>query len=99
MDILQDYYGMGEDTKILSKNGYDDDPVQEEVCEGELSQDECRAFRGLAARLNYMASDNMYVQFPAKEICRNMSNPGVRDFMKIKRVVRFLKGVGRVKLL
>ena len=57
-----------------------------------MSQEECRAFRGLAARLNYMAVDNMFVQFPAKEICRNMSNPSVRDFMKVRRVVRCLNG-------
>ena len=61
--------------------------------------EECKAFRMLAARLNYMAQDNPWLQFPAKEICRNMANPGTNDFLKIKRVVRFLKGAGEIKLL
>ena len=53
----------------------------------------------LAARLNYMAQDNPWLQFPAKEICRNMANPQAGDFGKIKKVVRFMKGSGEVKFL
>ena len=45
----------------------------------------------LAARLNYMAQDNPMIQFPAKEICRSMSNPSAQDFLKVKRLVRFIK--------
>jgi hypothetical protein len=53
----------------------------------------------LAARLNYMALDNLFLQFAAKEICRNMSKPRRHDFAKVKRVVRFLKGLGNVSLV
>jgi hypothetical protein len=96
VDLLRDYYGTAGDTKTLSKNGYDDDPIQESTDDEELTPEEGRAFRGLAARLNYMAMDNMFVQFPAKEICRNMSNPRFRDFMNIMRVVSFMKAAGSV---
>ena len=51
----------------------------------------------LAARLNYMAQDNPLLQYPAKEVCRSMAGPSVADFGKVKRLVRFLKGVGPVK--
>ena len=63
-----------------------------------MTTSEMKAYRMLAARLNYMAQDNPMLQFPAKEVCRSMSNPEVGDFSKVKRLVRFLKGLGRVKL-
>ena len=97
--MLEEYFGMDESTKILSKNGYDEEPEQEEHNVGDLSGEECSAFRGLAARLNFMARDNPLLQFPAKEICKNMAKPKVGDFAKVKKVVRFLKGLGPVKFL
>ena len=56
-------------------------------------------FRMLAARLNYMAQDNIFLQFAAKEICKNMAKPRRHDFVKVKRVVRFLKGIGELGLV
>ena len=52
----------------------------------------------LAARLNYMGQDNPFLQYLAKEVCQSMSNPAVEDFAQVKRLVRFLKGLGPVKL-
>ena len=51
----------------------------------------------LAERLIYMAQDHVWLQFSAREICRSAANPKANDFMKIMRVVRFLKGIGGVK--
>ena len=91
---------MDDKTKVLTKNGYEDGPEQVELRETELSMEECKAFRMIAARLNYMAQDNNpWLQFPAKEVCRNMAKPRASDFMKTKRLVRFLKGAGEVKFL
>ena len=67
--ILEEHFGMNADTKVLSKNGYDDDPEQDDPND-DLDKVEGKVFRGLAARLNYMAQDNVFIQFPAKEICR-----------------------------
>jgi hypothetical protein len=98
--ILEDHFGMQSDTKVLRKNGYDDDEFQQDGNPNEeLDQEEGKVFRGLAARLNYMAQDNMLIQFPAKEICKNMSRPTRQDFYKVKKLVRFLRGVGTVSLL
>jgi hypothetical protein len=96
--LLEDHFGMKSDTKVLNKNGYDDEPQQNDDANEELDQEEGKVFRGLAARLNYMAQDNMLLQFPAKEICKNMAKPTRHDFSKVKRVVRFLKGIGTVSL-
>ena len=97
--LLEDHFGMKPDTKVLSKNGYDDDPPAEDDANEELEIEEGKVFRGLAARLNFMAQDNLFLQFPAKEICKNMAKPRRHDFSKVKRVVRFLKGVGNVSLV
>ena len=70
-DLLQPCFGMDDTTKVLTKNGYEDGPEQDELRE-----------------------------FPAKEVCRKMAKPRASsDFMKIKRLVRFLKGAGEIKFL
>ena len=53
-------------------------------------------FRMLAARLNYMAQDSPAIQFAAKEVCRCMTKPACEDFVKIKRLVRFIVGLPEV---
>lgn len=39
-----------------------------------LTSSESRAYRMLAARLNYMAQDQPFMQLSAKEACRSMTN-------------------------
>lgn len=87
---------MDSTTKTLSKNGYDDDDKDGPDDDNELTKEEFRSYRMLAARLNYMAQDNPMVQYSAKEVCRAMSGPTAKDFANIKKVVRFLKGLGAV---
>lgn len=53
-DLLDKYFGMNESTKTLNKNGYHEENEDEE----EMSKEETREFRMLAARLNYTAQDN-----------------------------------------
>ena len=67
-DLLQEYFGVDDKTKVLTKNGYEGDPEQGELRETELSMEECKAFQMLAGRLQYMAQDNLWLQFPAKEV-------------------------------
>ena len=90
---------MNDTTKTLNRNGYADENKDEQEKNEDLTKEECKAFRMLAARLNYMAQDHAWLQFPAKEICGCMANPRAKDFAKVKRVVKFLKGVGEIKLL
>lgn len=97
-EILKEYFGMNENTKSLSKNGYEEfDGEGGQDDDEEMSSEECKSFRMLAARLNYMAQDNPTIQYSAKEICRNMSKPRHKDFTAAKRLVRFIIGAGEVK--
>ena len=62
---------------------------------GWLESAEATAYRALAARLNYLALDRPDVQYPAKEIAKHMANPTNMDWLKLKRVARYLAGAPR----
>jgi hypothetical protein len=91
---------MNANTKVLTKNGHEDDRGQEEAAEEEeeeeLAPEECNKFRMLAARLRYMAQDSLMFQFPAKEVKRNLAQPKVRDIASVKTIVRFMLCWGEV---
>ena len=53
-------------------------------------------FRGLVARVNFLAQDRGDLQFASKECSRKMSSPRVRDMEGIKRIGRYLIGCPRV---
>ena len=54
-------------------------PVTHPLVESELSEHEKTRFRGVAARINYLAMDRSELQFAAKNLCRKMSNPAKSD--------------------
>ena len=55
-----------------------------------LGAERARVYRGLAARLNYLAQDRPDLKFAALRASRNMSSPFERDFEILKRVGRYL---------
>ena len=96
--MMMDYFGMDGSTKTLLKNGYKDElKDKHEGEQRDLAAEECKAYRMLAARLNYVAQDCPPIQFAAKEICRRMAAPTERDFMAIKRLTRFMAGLSSVE--
>ncbi len=62
----------------------------------ELPQHLVTAFRGAAARGNYIAADRLDVQFACKEVCRWMSRPSNHAWKSLKRVCRYLAGAPRL---
>ena len=54
------------------------------------------AFRGAAARANYLAADRLDCQFGAKEVCRWMSKPAETAWRALKRLCRYLVGLPRM---
>ena len=95
--ILDEHFGMKGVPKILTKNLYGENEGNQDMedSEGEeLTGPEAKAYRMVAARLNYMAQDDPWLQYPAKELCRSMAKPTRGGFARAKRVMRFLKGTG-----
>ena len=74
--------------KGVTSPGADDDDDGQEI---ELSPADASAFRGMAARCNYLSADRTDIMFPVKELCREMSKPTQRSMTRLKRVGRYLK--------
>ena len=54
------------------------------------------AFRGSAARANYLAADRLDCQFAAKEVCRWMAKPTRAAWEALRRLCRYLVGLPRM---
>ena len=65
----------------------------------ELSKQEQKEFRSLAARCNFLSVDRLDIQFACKEICRRMSSPCEADWKMVKKLARFLKTHPRLVML
>ena len=72
------------------------------VAGAELSSDSdlvgraATAFRGSAARGNYLGPDRVDAQFASKEICRFMAKPSTASWRALKRLGRFYVGKPRL---
>ncbi len=61
----------------------------------ELCPAQARVYRGVAARLNYLAQDRAGIQYACKEASRRMATPCEGDFGLLKRIGRYLVGAPR----
>ena len=85
-----DYFGFNGGSRSLTANGEKEKADDDTEGEVELERGEAKEFRGMAALLNYYAQDCPDVQFPAKEISRDMARPRVKSWAKVKRMARYL---------
>ena len=56
-----------------------------------MSQTEASRFRGVAARINFLAQDRADIQFAAKELSRRMAVPVRSDWEAAKKIARYFK--------
>jgi hypothetical protein len=66
---------------------------EEEGDDEELSKEEAKIYRGLAARLNFMSQDCPDLQFPIKPCSREMAKPTKGSWRHLKKVARYLMSV------
>ena len=62
----------------------------------ELTRDEATRFRGIAARINYLAADRYDLLYASKCVSRWLSSPTHQAFERLKRIGRYLKGKPRL---
>ena len=67
--------------------------------ETELTGEEARLFRGVAARLNYVGLDRPDMQFAVKEAARLMSSPRMCDRRILRKTSRYLIRRPQISLL
>jgi hypothetical protein len=46
----------------------------------------------MVARLNYLSRDSPDIQYPAKELSKEMANPKIGGWRRLKKTVRYLLG-------
>ena len=62
----------------------------------ELGARDAKAFRGVAARCNYLVQDKVDLQYASKEASRRMAKPRLADWALLKRFGRYLLGAPRL---
>jgi len=96
--ILLDEWDMI-NSKSVSSPGADGEKanlLDKQQEEEKIHDKEATVYRRAAARLNYMSQDRADLAYAAKECSRGMANPTLGDVVRIKRVIRYLKGSPRV---
>ncbi len=91
VEILINSMGLGE-ANPTSSLGTEDGERKEEDCQMGTATE----YRALVARANYLAQDRPDIQFATKEICRSMADPVQKDWCKLKRLIRYMKGKPRL---
>ena len=87
-----------EESKAVGTPGVAEEKVVDEdkMEDQELGKTEATRYRRAAARINYMALDRLDIGFAAKEVSRCMAKPKTGDVVRIKRVIRYLRGAKRI---
>ena len=94
-EVIMEFFGFEQGTKGLSITG-ERDMKEEEGDSEPLSRAEAKEFRGLAARMNYLAQDSPDLQFPIKQVSREMANPTRGSWKRMKKVARYIISRERV---
>ena len=96
--ILMQEWGMENSRTLSSPGAASEKPNAHEKVEEEkyLDAKEAREYRRAAARINYLSLDRADISFSSKEVSRGMANPTIGDTVRLKRILRYLKGRPRV---
>ena len=62
----------------------------------EMGSSDAAAYRGFAARFNFLAQDNLILQFAAKTVSEKMARPRDADWLKLTRAAKYLLGAPRL---
>ena len=90
--IVLEYFGFQEGSRALGVNG-DREEREEEGDSEPLGKEEAKAYRGLAARLNYMSLDCPDLQFGNKAGSREMASPTRGSWKYLKKMARYSVGI------
>ena len=84
------------EAKTVSTPGEEPKPWQEVDDAIELGPRQATEYRGLAARINYLALDRADLQFATKQACQGMAKPTTGDWRALKRIARYIAGKPRL---
>ena len=84
---------MGTCKPVVSPGSRDEERNSEDK---HLDPEMATLYKSGAAVINYLAGDRPDVGFAGKEVCRWISAPTLGDWVRLKRILRYLKGQPRV---
>jgi hypothetical protein len=88
---IMDHFGFREGhTDGLNVNGEKKRNEDDEFEDEEVDNYDATTFRGLVARINFLSQDCPELQYPAKELSREMCKPKCGSWKRLKKVARFL---------
>ena len=85
-----EHFGFNDKSRALSCNGEKDFREESDWDKGLLDPADATTFRGLSARLNFLSLDCPDLQFPVKELSRDMANPKNSSWSRMKKIARYL---------
>jgi hypothetical protein len=99
--VESDVNSVDDARKSAPNDTWDIDSYGEVALEGDQFEEEldaagARLYRGVAARLNYMAPDRPDIAYAVKEAARNMSSPKVSDLRRLRKIGKYLLGQPRL---
>ena len=86
-----------EEAKPVATPGTKDEGITKDGMDKPLDDEQASQYRALVARCNYLAPDRPDIAYSVKELARKMSNLESGDWMKLKRLGRYLKGRPRLQ--
>ena len=94
--LILEYFGFQGNTKALTHNGGKEVRREEDWEFEEFEPQEATEFRGLAARIHFLSLDCPDLQFPVKQMSREMAKPTRGSWVRMKKVARYLLNRERV---
>ena len=86
----------GNEQPILEIESEEEAVADQDAADEPLEATEARKYRGIAARLNYVAADRVDIQFAVKEASRAMSAPKKSHWSLLTKIGRYLRGRPRL---
>ena len=86
-----------QNAKPVSTPGTKDEGTTIEDCELPLDEQQASQYRAITARYNHITLDRPDLAFAVKELARRMAKPTRGDWMKLKRLGRYLLAKPRMQ--
>ena len=88
--LIMEHFGFDDESSHLVCNGGRGWRKEETWGEELLEKEEATVFRGVAARANFLSLGCLDLQFPVKQMSREMAKPKVGSWKRMKKIARYL---------
>ena len=87
--LIMEHFGFDDESSPLVFNREKECRKEEAWEEQELPAEEATVFRGIAARAHFLSLDCPDLQFPVKQMSREMAKPMVGSWKRMKKIAEY----------